>query len=43
MIQVKAQLKALHRQRDLPIEKKKEKFEALLKTLPAEQQKLLVG
>jgi len=40
---VKQKLKAIHRQRDLPMEKKKEQFDALVKTLPAEQQKILVG
>ena len=39
----KAILKALYCERGLTLEQKKEKFEALLKTLPADQQKILVG
>lgn len=36
---LKQKLKAIHRQRDMPFEKKKEQMDALIKTLPQEQQK----
>nr|CAD2178239.1 unnamed protein product [Meloidogyne enterolobii] len=40
---VREKIKALWRQHDLPIEKKKEQFEALIKTLSPELQKQLCG